>query len=132
MKNLKPKRTESNKDINKDDTKRVHSIHNPVFKTICDTCHKACEVPFKPNGKKPVFCDECFKHMREPSVVEGAYVRRKDKTIFDTPENFVQPANPLTSNYAPSQEVRIAELKRELSSANAKLDKLIDMFNKLK
>ena len=123
MKNLKPK-------IIKDDTKRVHSIHNPVFKTICDTCHKACEVPFKPNGKKPVFCDECFKHMREPSPVEGAYVRRKDKTIFDTPENFVQPGS--LSQATTDTASTIMQLKRELSSANAKLDKLIDMFNKLK
>ena len=102
---------------------------HPVYKTICDTCHKTCEVPFKPNGKKPVFCDECFKHMKEPSVSEGAYIRRKDKTVFETPDNFVQPVR--TSGNA-SQDLRIAELKRELSSANAKLDKLIDMFNKLK
>ncbi|MBC7766879.1 hypothetical protein H7Y21_02720 [Arenimonas sp.] len=100
-----------------------------IYKTICDTCHQACEVPFKPNGKKPVFCDTCFKNMREPAPVEGAYVRRKDKTIFDTPENFVQPTNlsPMTDTNA-----TIMQLKRELSSANAKLDKLIDMFNKLK
>jgi CxxC-x17-CxxC domain-containing protein len=124
MKNIKPKKAES------DDTKRVHSIHNPVFKTICDTCHKACEVPFKPNGKKPVFCDECFKHMREPAPIEGAYVRRKDKTIFDTPENFVQPAS--LSQATNDTASTIMQLKRELSSANAKLDKLIDMFNKLK
>lgn len=123
MKNLKPK-------TSKDDTKRVHSIHNPVFKTICDTCHKACEVPFKPNGKKPVFCDECFKHMREPAPVEGSYVRRKDKTIFDTPENFVQPNS--LSQTTTDTNATIMQLKRELSSANAKLDKLIDMFNKLK
>ncbi len=124
MKNIKPKRAES------DDTKRVHSIHNPVFKTICDTCHKACEVPFKPNGKKPVFCDECFKHMREPAIVEGAYIRRKDKTIYDTPENFVQPGS--LSQTTTDTASTIMQLKRELSSANAKLDKLIDMFNKLK
>ena len=116
----------------KNDKVKKIETHNTIYKTICDTCHQACEVPFKPNGKKPVFCDACFKHMREPSATEGAYVRRKDKTIFDAPENFVQPVNPLTGTYAPSQEVRIAELKRELSSANAKLDKLIDMFNKLK
>jgi hypothetical protein len=36
----------------------------------------------------------------------------------------------LTSSYAPSAEVKMAELKRELASANAKLDKLIDMFTK--
>ncbi len=102
-----------------------------IYQTICDTCHKPCEVPFKPNGKKPVFCDACFRHTKE--VATSDYKRTKDKTVFDTPENYVAPVNnPMASSYAPSQEVRIAELKRELSSANAKLDKLIDMFNKLK
>ena len=104
--------------------------NNEIHKTLCTTCHKTCEVPFKPNGLKPVFCDTCFKHTKE--VVSGDYVKRKDKTVFNTPENFVQPINPLTPVYGPSQDVKIAELKRELSSANAKLDKLIDMFSKMK
>jgi len=28
----------------------------------CSDCGKSCEVPFKPNGKKPVFCNDCFKN----------------------------------------------------------------------
>jgi CxxC-x17-CxxC domain-containing protein len=112
------------------DKPRKKITHDEVFKTICDTCHKPCDVPFKPNGKKPVFCDACFRHTKEAAPSD--YVKRKDKTIFNTPHNFVQPLNPLSSTYAPSAEVKIAELKRELSSANAKLDKLIDMFSKLK
>lgn len=31
------------------------------FQAICDECHKKCEVPFRPNGKKPVYCRDCFK-----------------------------------------------------------------------
>ncbi|MDD9953017.1 MAG: hypothetical protein OXR66_01640 [Candidatus Woesearchaeota archaeon] len=26
----------------------------------CATCKKKCEVPFKPNSNKPIFCDACF------------------------------------------------------------------------
>ncbi len=99
-----------------------------IYKTICDTCHQACEVPFKPNGKKPVFCDACFKNMREP-IVESTYVRRKDKTVFDTPDNFVAPSG---LSQSVDTNATIMQLKRELASANAKLDKLIDMFSKLK
>lgn len=112
----------------KTDRPRKIESRNQIYKTICDTCHQACEVPFKPNGLKPVFCDACFKHTKDTGP--GEYVRRKDKTIYDAPDNFVQPINPLTSSYAPSAEVKMAELKRELASANAKLDKLIDMFTK--
>lgn len=26
----------------------------------CSQCGDRCEVPFKPNGKKPIFCSNCF------------------------------------------------------------------------
>ncbi len=32
-----------------------------MHKVICSTCGKDCEVPFKPSGDKPVFCNDCFK-----------------------------------------------------------------------
>jgi len=28
---------------------------------VCSKCGKECVLPFKPNGKKPVFCTSCFK-----------------------------------------------------------------------
>ncbi len=31
-----------------------------MHSATCDSCNKRCEVPFKPNGKKPVFCSNCF------------------------------------------------------------------------
>lgn len=32
-----------------------------MHKAICADCGAACEVPFKPNGKRPVLCSNCFK-----------------------------------------------------------------------
>jgi len=32
-----------------------------MHKVICSTCGKDCEVPFKPSGDKPVYCNDCFK-----------------------------------------------------------------------
>jgi CxxC-x17-CxxC domain-containing protein len=34
-----------------------------MFSTRCANCDRDCEVPFKPNGSKPVYCNECFKTM---------------------------------------------------------------------
>ena len=32
-------------------------------KTVCTECGKETEVPFVPDGKRPVYCRECFhKH----------------------------------------------------------------------
>lgn len=32
-----------------------------LFKTTCAACGAPCEVPFRPNGSKPVLCNSCFK-----------------------------------------------------------------------
>ena len=32
-----------------------------LHEAVCSECGIKCEVPFKPNGKKPVFCRACFK-----------------------------------------------------------------------
>lgn len=34
-----------------------------MFPAVCDNCGKDCEVPFRPNGSKPVFCNDCFRKM---------------------------------------------------------------------
>lgn len=31
-----------------------------MHKAVCAECNKACEVPFKPSGDRPVYCKECF------------------------------------------------------------------------
>ncbi len=31
-----------------------------MFKAICADCGKSCEIPFKPNNSRPVFCSTCF------------------------------------------------------------------------
>lgn len=31
-----------------------------MHRAICDDCGNSCEVPFRPNTDKPVFCNECF------------------------------------------------------------------------
>lgn len=35
-----------------------------MFKATCAKCGKEAEVPFKPNGKKPVLCGDCFRKDR--------------------------------------------------------------------
>lgn len=31
------------------------------FKATCAECNSSCTVPFKPNGRKPVLCSDCFQ-----------------------------------------------------------------------
>ncbi|KKT49454.1 MAG: hypothetical protein UW41_C0006G0022 [Candidatus Collierbacteria bacterium GW2011_GWC2_44_18] len=39
------------------------SSDRPVmFDAVCAQCGSACKVPFKPNGRKEVFCSKCFEN----------------------------------------------------------------------
>jgi CxxC-x17-CxxC domain-containing protein len=35
--------------------------NKPMHDATCAGCGKDCQVPFRPNGSKPVFCSYCFK-----------------------------------------------------------------------
>ena len=35
-----------------------------MHKAICADCKKECEVPFRPSGDRPVYCQECFSRRK--------------------------------------------------------------------
>ncbi|MAG48086.1 hypothetical protein CL617_05770 [archaeon] len=36
-----------------------------MHKAVCSDCNQECEVPFKPNKDKPVYCRDCYqKHKK--------------------------------------------------------------------
>ncbi|MEM2889013.1 MAG: CxxC-x17-CxxC domain-containing protein [Candidatus Bathyarchaeia archaeon] len=37
-----------------------------MFKAVCSECGKECEVPFKPDPNRPVYCRECWAKKRPP------------------------------------------------------------------
>lgn len=32
-----------------------------MHKVVCSDCGKETEVPFKPDGERPVYCQDCYK-----------------------------------------------------------------------
>lgn len=66
-----------------------------MFQTVCSTCKKSCEVPFRPDGSKPVLCSECFGKNRAED--KGGFERRdrsngdRPKRDYDAPRNFDAP-----------------------------------------
>ena len=37
-----------------------------MHKVTCAECGKEAEVPFKPDGVRPVYCQECYRKLRPP------------------------------------------------------------------
>ncbi len=89
-----------------------------MHKTICSNCGKECEVPFKPNGSKPVFCRECFQKNRSSDSP------RSDNN-FPRRSNFENRGNDRTNNRPTEQP----QYKQQFEALNAKLDKILNLLN---
>lgn len=101
------------------------------FKTNCNKCNNVCEVPFRPNGKKPVYCKDCFvrddsrdsrdsrgprsNSFRDNDFRNDSRAPRSESERFSTPRPTVAPADP-----------RIDALQQELRIVHEKLDTLIE------
>ncbi len=98
-----------------------------MHKATCAECGKTCEVPFRPNGEKPVFCNDCFASKRDGQA--GQFDR---PTSFSRPEPRHQESRP-ESRHEPRAEQRpdrrIDDLKQQVESLHAKFDSLMAMMS---
>lgn len=80
------------------------------FQAVCDACGNSCEVPFRPSGNKPVYCDNCFAKNKSRDT------RRGDQSP-DAGRG--------------SGAVRYADSgqhKEDFKAINAKLDKILEIL----
>jgi CxxC-x17-CxxC domain-containing protein len=42
-----------------------------MHQAICSKCGKECEVPFRPTGDKPIYCNDCFGANRDRGEARG-------------------------------------------------------------
>ena len=80
-----------------------------LHEAVCASCGKKCEVPFRPSGDRPVYCNDCFGSKKDPNA--GGFGDRGP-----TRPSFSAPAGGGSNN---------DELKNQLVAINAKLERLI-------
>jgi CxxC-x17-CxxC domain-containing protein len=44
--------------------KHDHQPGRQMYKATCADCKKDCEIPFKPMGDRPVYCQDCFRRRK--------------------------------------------------------------------
>jgi CxxC-x17-CxxC domain-containing protein len=101
-----------------------------LFQAVCAACGKSCEVPFRPNGKKPVYCKECFDKnnggndsYNSPRPSAPSYGRERSEY------------RPARTEYrterpqAPQSDSGMGEVKRQLETLNSKLDRLVTLMS---
>ncbi|MBI2473623.1 hypothetical protein HYV70_03665 [Candidatus Uhrbacteria bacterium] len=84
----------------------------PSFSARCNECGDACTVPFKPNGSKPVLCNDCFR-------AEGGGGGGFEEKRFDRKPSYQ--STPRSFDKRPSG----GDLKPDLAAINKKLDQIL-------
>ncbi len=92
-----------------------------MFDATCAKCGKSCQVPFRPNGERPVYCRDCFVDVKPPNQGQPSNYQRSDAPRRE----FSAPSAPRQEG-GDSQNKQIQELKRQLDIVNTKLDRLLD------
>ncbi len=69
------------------------SERKEMFDAVCAKCGSACQVPFKPNGRKEVFCSKCFGEMNgeEPRGGGNRFESRGNDRGFGDRPRFDKP-----------------------------------------
>ena len=80
------------------------------FDAVCSACGKACQVPFRPNGKKPVYCKDCFDAPRKslPAGAKSFAPRESESGVGGGGKT-------------------IADLTRQIAAMNAKIDTMLEI-----
>jgi CxxC-x17-CxxC domain-containing protein len=86
-----------------------------LFQATCAGCGKTCEVPFRPNGKKPVYCRECFDRNNGGST-------RPERP--ERSERFERPSYRQEQPHVSSGS-ELQEIKRNIDALHAKMDAVI-------
>lgn len=98
-----------------------------MFEATCASCGKTCQVPFRPNGKKPVYCNDCF-------AKNGGGDRGGDRdNSFKKPYNpsFSKPSYPRNDAPAPQNndnKLILTDVSKQLQMVNSKLDRMITLL----
>lgn len=98
-----------------------------LFNATCANCGTQCQVPFRPNGTKPVFCKNCF--VRPEGDAPRNFDRRDERPRRDDRrERSERPSFAPTPRVAP--DTRIDDVLRTVSVLSQKLDSVIDLIRR--
>ena len=103
------------------------------YDAVCATCGNKCQVPFRPNGKKPVYCSNCFGAQRREEPGGGqshdGFPKRdfaprpsfepRESRPFEGPRESHAPHEPRNDDRA------IADLKQQVGILAGKIDSIL-------
>jgi CxxC-x17-CxxC domain-containing protein len=81
-----------------------------LFDAICEKCQKKVKVPFKPDGKRPVYCKSCLGSKNEP---KSAFEKLPFISLEDTAKEFA-PAKKEKKNIIKPEIIDVNKAKKKI------------------
>lgn len=102
-----------------------------LFKATCAECGKSCDVPFRPTGDKPVYCNNCFSKKRDGADDRGGRDYSAPKRDFG--DRFSsRDSRPSYNDRSERPSFKPAvDNSKQLSEISMKLDRLIVAMEKM-
>ena len=99
-----------------------------LFNATCTTCGKSCEVPFRPDGTKPVLCRDCFAAKNASPFGNDT---REERPRFDRNASFEHKhdRNPAPARPA-APTVDISGLTRQVAALEVKLNQVLEILSR--
>lgn len=111
------KRTGPRRDFKQHEYGDTGGMRPQLHDAVCAECGTECQVPFKPNGKKPVLCGNCFKK-------DGGPRESRDRKPWERGND-----RPSYGDRRPERAPREDQVLAQLKAINQKLDALIDALS---
>lgn len=92
-----------------------------MHEATCSACGSSCQVPFKPNGRKPIFCSTCFEKQGGGASNERTFDRPRFGGREERAPRFGGDDNAVKIN---------ENLRDQLREVNAKLDRILRALDK--
>lgn len=98
-----------------------------LYKTTCTTCGAACEVPFRPDGSKPVLCRDCF------ATKNAAPTNAHNRDRFTSNELVGRTASrdfgtPTAPRAIPQTSADYALLVKQLAVVETKVNQILELI----
>ncbi len=106
-----------------------------MFKAVCDSCHKSCEVPFAPSNGKPIYCNDCFSKNREfdnrPSFGSRDRDNRGGSSFSPRNDRNDRRDSKPAFQSAPPAHLELDGMKKQIEALTVKLDTVIRSIEKI-
>lgn len=102
-----------------------------MHQATCNECQKACEVPFRPTGERPVYCRDCFSSKNPEQSRDFSPRPARPSFGGGSRQSFGAPRQDFRREReaSPDNSAALRDLTSQVQALGGKLDRLIETLS---